>query len=103
MDFGSVPEASKTTKISYAFIVFLITGAIILTIYIVRYKIETENKFKELLKEKPNIEVSADVNQIVHIDESVHKLELENALFKNRITKIEAEVKWLRENCKCKD
>ena len=106
MDFNSVPEASTKVKLSIALIAFIVFGSIVLTIYIMRYKLEMEHKLEELEK-KPDTEIVDDTgwgdnDQIAHIDKSVHELELEHVLLKSRITKVEAEVKWLRENCRCK-
>ena len=95
MNFNSVPEASNKVKISLALIAFLLIAAIFVT----KYVVEQEAKIEDL--SKPATE-KIDANQIDHVDEALHKLELEFVQIRNDLTQIKEEVKWLKDNCRCR-
>ena len=96
MDFNSVPEASTKVKISLALIVFLLVGAVFVT----RYVVMQEAKIEDL--SKPETE-EVDVHQVNHIDEALHELELEFIQVRNDLTRANREIKWLKENCRCRE
>jgi len=100
MDINSVPEAKKKITISVALIVFLLIGVSFLTRYLVKYDMETKAKIEALSKPKTE---DVDANQLMHVDESLHKLELENVKLKNRLVGIEDDIEWLRANCRCRE
>ena len=74
--------------------------AIFVTRYLVKYDIETKAKIENL--SKPETE-EVDTNQIDHVDEALHKLELEFVQIKNDLTRAKREIEWLKENCRCRE
>ena len=100
MDINNVPEVKKKVTISIALAIFVIVGLIYITRYVVRYDMETKAKI-EALSEPETEEI--DANQVDHIDEALHKLELEFVQIRNDLTRANREIKWLKENCRCRE
>lgn len=102
MDFGSVPEASNKIKISLALIAFSLIIVVGVTVVVMKYKINTENLIKEAIENnEPKTEVMTN-SQIDHIDKEVHDLTEKFDELKNSLNEAKREIKWLRENCRCR-
>jgi len=100
MDINSIPEAKKKVTISIALAIFVIVGIIFCTRYFVKYDIETKAKIEAL--SKPETEGVA-THQLDHIDEVVHKLESEFVQVRNDLVRAKGDIKWLKENCRCRE